>query len=131
MDKLTVLKVGGAVTQNKLLLDKFLNNFTKIKGKKILVHGGGRELDVLLSTGEQVTSALLAGALSELGVKAKSYMNWQIPILTEGNHSSSRIKNIYKKNITNYLKLGMGTTLMDAPVVGTNQGIAKIDFLLL
>ena len=48
MDKLTVLKVGGAVTQNKLLLDKFLNNFTKIKGKKILVHGGGRELDVFL-----------------------------------------------------------------------------------
>ena len=48
MDKLTVLKVGGAVTQNKLLLDKFLDNFTKIKGKKILVHGGGRELDVFL-----------------------------------------------------------------------------------
>ena len=48
MDKLTVLKVGGAVTQNKLLLDKFLNNLTKIKGKKILVHGGGRELDIFL-----------------------------------------------------------------------------------
>ena len=48
MDKLTVLKVGGAVTQNKLLLDKFLNNLTKIKGKKILVHGGGRELDLFL-----------------------------------------------------------------------------------
>ena len=49
MDKLTVLKVGGAVTQNKLLLDKFLNNLTKIKGKKILVHGGGRELDFFLN----------------------------------------------------------------------------------
>ena len=48
MDKLTVLKVGGAVTQNKLILDKFLNNLTKIKGKKILVHGGGRELDLFL-----------------------------------------------------------------------------------
>ena len=48
MDKLTVLKVGGAITQNKLLLDKFLNNLTKIKGKKILVHGGGRELDFFL-----------------------------------------------------------------------------------
>ncbi len=48
MDKLIVLKVGGAVTQNKLLLDKFLNNLKKIKGKKILVHGGGRELDFFL-----------------------------------------------------------------------------------
>ena len=48
MDKLTVLKVGGAITQNELLLDKFLNSLTKIKGKKILVHGGGRELDYFL-----------------------------------------------------------------------------------
>ena len=53
-----------------------------------------RELDVLLSTGEQATSALLAGALNELGVKAKSWMNWQIPILTEGDQNNSRIINI-------------------------------------
>ena len=52
-----------------------------------------RELDVLLSTGEQATSALLAGALNELGVKAKSWMNWQIPILTEGDQNNSRIIN--------------------------------------
>ena len=39
-----------------------------------------RELDVLLSSGEQVTSALLAGALIELGVNSKSWLNWQIPI---------------------------------------------------
>ena len=45
MDKLTVLKVGGAVTQNKLLLDKFLNNLTKIKGKKFWFMEG-RELDL-------------------------------------------------------------------------------------
>ena len=43
-----------------------------------------RELDVLLSSGEQVTSALLAGALINLKIEAKSYLNWQIPILTEG-----------------------------------------------
>ena len=49
MDKLIVLKVGGAITQNKLLLDKFLNNLKKIKGKIILVHGGGRELDLFLN----------------------------------------------------------------------------------
>ena len=62
-----------------------------------------RELDVLLSTGEQVTSALLAGALSELGVKAKSYMNWQIPILTEGDQNNSRIINISVEKIEKYL----------------------------
>ena len=43
-----------------------------------------RELDVLLSTGEQVSCSLISGALNEMGIKAKSFMNWQIPILTEG-----------------------------------------------
>ena len=62
-----------------------------------------RELDVLLSSGEQVTSALLAGALSELGVKAKSWMNWQIPILTEGDQNNSRIINISVEKIEKYL----------------------------
>ena len=62
-----------------------------------------RELDVLLSTGEQVTSALLAGALNELGVKAKSWMNWQVPILTEGDQNNSRIINISVEKIEKYL----------------------------
>ena len=56
-----------------------------------------RELDLLLSTGEQVTSALITGALLELGLKAKSWMNWQIPILTKGEHTNSRIINMEKK----------------------------------
>ena len=62
-----------------------------------------RELDVLLSTGEQATSALLAGALNELGVKAKSWMNWQIPILTEGDQNNSRIINISVDKIEKYI----------------------------
>ena len=39
-----------------------------------------RELDVLLASGEQVTSALLAGALIKFGINSKSWLNWQIPI---------------------------------------------------
>ena len=50
-----------------------------------------RELDVLLTSGEQVTSALMAGALNQLGLKAKSWMNWQIPIITEGENTNSII----------------------------------------
>ena len=65
-----------------------------------------RELDVLLSSGEQVTSALMAGALNELGVKSKSWMNWQIPILTTGGHTNSRIININVENINTYLSEG-------------------------
>ena len=63
-----------------------------------------RELDVLLSSGEQVTSALLAGALINLKIKAKSYLNWQIPILTEGEHSNARIVNIHTEKINKFLE---------------------------
>ena len=62
-----------------------------------------RELDVLLSSGEQVTSALLAGALIELNIKAKSLLNWQIPILTDGEHSNARITNMNVEKINEHL----------------------------
>ena len=63
-----------------------------------------RELDVLLSSGEQVTCALLSGALIKLNIKAKSWLNWQIPILTEGDHSNARIINMHVDKINNYLE---------------------------
>ncbi len=66
-----------------------------------------RELDVLLSSGEQVTCALLAGALISKNLKARSWMNWQIPILTEGEHSNARIININTTKINNYIKKGV------------------------
>lgn len=62
-----------------------------------------RELDVLLASGEQVTSALLAGALNELKVKAKSYMSWQVPILTDGEHNNSRIINMHIEKINQFV----------------------------
>ena len=63
-----------------------------------------RELEVHLSSGEQVTCALLTGALIELGVKAKSWLNWQVPILTEGDHSNARIINMSVEKINKYLE---------------------------
>ena len=62
-----------------------------------------RELDVLLSSGEQISCALVSGALNEIGVKTKSFMNWQIPILTEGEHSNSRIVNMNVEKINKFL----------------------------
>ncbi len=62
-----------------------------------------RELDVLLASGEQASSSLLAGALIKLGIKSKSWMNWQIPILTEGEHSNSRIVNMNVEKINKFL----------------------------
>jgi aspartate kinase len=78
-----------------------------------------RELDVLLTSGEQVTSALMAGALNDLGVKSKSWMNWQIPILTEGDHSNARIINMNVKGVDDYLSKG------GIAVIPGFQGISK------
>ena len=78
-----------------------------------------RELDVLLSSGEQVTCALLSGALIELNVKAKSWLNWQIPILTEGEHTNARIINMDVEKINEFLdKEG-------AVIIPGFQGISK------
>ena len=79
-----------------------------------------RELDVLLSSGEQVTSALLAGALIEFGINSKSWLNWQIPILTEGEHSNSRIININIKGINKFL------SEKGVAIIPGFQGISKI-----
>ena len=77
-----------------------------------------RELDVLLATGEQVTSALLAGALIKMNIKAQSWLNWQIPILTEGEHANSRIVNMNVSKINNFINDGVA-------VVPGFQGISK------
>ena len=62
-----------------------------------------RELDVLLSSGEQVACALLSGALINLNVKAKSWLNWQIPILTDDEHTNARILNMHVEKINKFL----------------------------
>ena len=77
-----------------------------------------RELDVLLSSGEQITCALLAGALIKLGINAKSLLNWQVPILTEGDHTNARIVNMNVDKIENYLNEGIA-------IIPGFQGISK------
>ena len=58
-----------------------------------------RELDVMISTGEQVTIALLAMALKDLGLKARSYTGWQVPIRTDNAFTKARIEDISEANM--------------------------------
>ena len=87
------------------------------KSKKISNNFISSEYDVLVSSGEQMSCALIAGRLNHLGYKSRSWMGWQVPILTEGNHSSSRISQIYKKKINKFLQSG------GIPIVTGFQGI--------
>ncbi len=65
-----------------------------------------RELDVMVSTGEQVTIALLSMALMELGVKARSYTGAQVKILTDNAHTKARILSIDEQHIRSDLDQG-------------------------
>ena len=87
------------------------------KSKEISNDFLAEEYDVLVSSGEQMSCSLIAGRLNHLGYKSRSWLGWQIPILTTGNYSASRIKSIYKKNIIKYLKSG------GIPIVAGFQGI--------
>ena len=93
------------------------NELVKLS-KNVSENFNKRELDVLLSSGEQVTCALLAASLIKLEVNAKSWLNWQIPILTEGEHTNARIINMNKSKIDEFLKKGVA-------VIPGFQGISK------
>jgi aspartate kinase len=64
------------------------------------------EHDVVLSTGEQITSALLSIALEELSLKARSWMGWQVPIVSDNTHGKAFIKDIKTSNIMGSIKEG-------------------------
>ena len=139
--KIIVLKFGGTSVGSILRIKKvakiiksYLKNYKVIvlssamsgttnnlinMSKKISNNFSAEEYDTLVSAGEQIACSLLAGQLQELGIKAKSWMAWQIPILTDGMHKYSRIKYINKSPILNFMKKG-GT-----PIIAGFQGINK------
>jgi len=91
----------------------------KAKSDSISKNFDNKELDVLLSSGEQVSCSLLSGALIDLGVKARSWLGWQIPIVTNDNYTSSQIMKIKTDEILNFIsKKGVA-------VIAGFQGISK------
>ena len=138
--KIVVLKFGGTsvgtISRIKKIAD-IVTNYIKNKYKVIVVSSAmsgvtnnlvrkskdisnnfsDAEYDVLVSTGEQAACSLIAGRLIHKGYKSRSWMGWQIPILTENNYKYSRINKINKNKIIKYLKSG------GIPIVTGFQGI--------
>ena len=138
--KIVVLKFGGtsvgSVTKIKKVAEIIANyrkkNFNVIvvssamsgvtndlisKSQKICQNFSDSEHDVLVSSGEQVACSLIAGRLIHKGFKSRSWLAWQIPILTDGPHKHARINNLYKNKLIKYLKDG------GIPIVAGFQGI--------
>ncbi|HUW79453.1 MAG TPA: aspartate kinase [Acidocella sp.] len=76
-----------------------------------------REYDAVVATGEQVTAGLLAIALQNLGVEARSWMGWQIAVETDGQHGKARINSIEGDELISRMRAGQ------IPVVAGFQGI--------
>jgi aspartate kinase len=78
-----------------------------------------REYDVVVATGEQVTTGLLSIALQEAGVEARSWQGWQIPIRTDNAHGKARIAVIEAAELVRRMEAGQ------IPVVPGFQGVAS------
>ena len=138
--KTVVLKFGGTSVGNTERIKKVANIISSYKKKNIGVivvssamSGATNELikktkelsnsfdaaeyDVLLASGEQVACALIAGRLRHNGYNARSWMSWQLPIITDGSHGASRISKINKDKILKFIKTG------GIPIITGFQGI--------
>jgi len=91
------------------------------KSKSISNNFSDSEYDVLVSSGEQISCSLIAGRLIHQGLKSRSWLAWQIPIITKGSHKNSRIFEINKNKIIKYLKEG------GIPIITGFQGINSED----
>ena len=78
-----------------------------------------REYDAVVASGELVTSGLMAIVLQEMGVQARSWQGWQVPVNTTDAHGAARIESIPRENLD--AKFGEG---MEVAVVAGFQGVA-------
>ncbi|MBD1153071.1 aspartate kinase [Pelagibacterales bacterium SAG-MED24] len=138
--KIVVLKFGGTSVGTIKKIKKvaeIITNYKKKNYKVIVVSSAmsgvtnelikksfeisnnfsNSEHDVLVSSGEQIACSLIAGRLIHRGYKSRSWLSWQIPIITIGSHKNSRINQINKNKIIKYLKGG------GIPIITGFQGI--------
>jgi aspartate kinase len=85
-----------------------------------------REYDTVVASGEQVTAGLTALALQELGINARSWLGWQIPIHTDGVHGKARIESIDTEELERRLKSGQVAILAGFQGLGPDNRITTL-----
>jgi aspartate kinase len=85
-----------------------------------------REYDVVVASGEQVTSGLLALALQDLGVNARSWLGWQIPIATDGMHGKARIGGIETEELERRFAEGQVAVVAGFQGIGPRNRITTL-----
>ena len=94
--------------------------------KEISERADPRELDQIASTGEQVSVGLLAIALQAIGVKAKSYTGWQVPIKTDSAYAKARIESIDDRRVRQDLDAGHVVVITGFQGVDEHQNITTL-----
>ncbi len=84
------------------------------------------EIDVILATGEQATSGLLALALMDLGVEARSWLGWQIPIYTDTTYTKARIDNINCSKLMHAMEKGQVAVVSGFQGLSTTNRITTL-----
>ena len=85
-----------------------------------------REYDMIVATGEQVTVGLLSIALQNLGIDARSWLGWQVPIYTDDVHGAARIDHIDAASIEQRLSQGQVAVIAGFQGIGSDQRISTL-----
>ena len=85
-----------------------------------------REYDVVVSAGEQITVGLMALALQNIGVDARSWLGWQIPLSTDDLHARARIMDVQTEELVRRFKLGQVPVVAGFQGVGTDNRITTL-----
>ena len=85
-----------------------------------------REYDVVVASGEQVTAGLLALALQDLGIDARSWLGWQIPIQTDGMHGRARIAEIAVQELSARLARGQVAVIAGFQGLGPDSRVTTL-----
>ncbi len=101
------------------------NNLIK-RSREISENFSPAEYDTLVSSGEQVACSLIAGRLIHIGLKSRSWLAWQIPIISKGLHKNSRIKQINKNKILKYIKEGGIPIITGFQAISNDERITTI-----
>ena len=94
--------------------------------KEITAKPNKREHDMLISVGEQITIAKLAICLEKLGYEAKSYLGWQVPIITDSNFGDANIIQIKTNKIIQDLQQGKIVIIAGFQGIDKNQDITTL-----
>lgn len=146
---ITVQKYGGKLVKNKECMQKVADSIVSSykKGEKVVVvvsaigdttdeltnkinvittNPNKREVDVVLSSGEQIAMGLLCIMLNEMGYKSISLSGWQAGIITDNNYTDANILDIKTENIINYLDDGYIVVVAGFQGIDSNDNITTL-----